>query len=93
MEQNTHRQKPETDIPEVDRQVLVLNGTAQVLDTLKVKLLRVFLTIKTSNLFYIYNRGIDSKIRISLPLSTVLQCSLSLSVIALSYNIHILIRQ
>lgn len=46
MEQNTHRQKPETDIPEVDRQVLVLNGTAQVLDTLKVKLLRVFLTNK-----------------------------------------------
>lgn len=46
VEQNTHRQKPETDIPEVDRQVLVLNGTAQVLDTLKVKLLRVFLTNK-----------------------------------------------
>lgn len=46
MEQNTHRQKSETDIPEVDRQVLVLNGTAQVLDTLKVKLLRVFLTNK-----------------------------------------------
>lgn len=46
VEQNTHWQKSETDIPEVDRQVLVLNGTAQVLDTLKVKLLRVFLTNK-----------------------------------------------
>lgn len=53
MEQNTHRQKPETDIPEVDRQVLVLNGTAQVLDTLKVKLLRVFLTKQTHQIYYI----------------------------------------